>query len=52
MPADIKLLPSLLGRNADVTAVPASPAEIEDLIRVEVSPFKVPSSAILPIAVQ
>ena len=36
MPADIKLLPSLLGRNADVTAVPACPAEIEDLIRVEV----------------
>ena len=36
MPADIKLLPSSLGRNAEATAVPTSPTEIERLIRVEV----------------
>ena len=36
MPADIKLLPSSLGCNADVAAVPTNPAEIEHLIQLEV----------------
>lgn len=36
MPAKLKLLPSLLGRNTDLTTKPTSPAEIERLIQTHV----------------
>ncbi len=36
MPADIKLLPSSLGRNIDLTTGAASPMEIEQLIQTHV----------------
>jgi hypothetical protein len=36
MPADIKLLPSSLGRNTDLTTDPTSPEEIEQLIQAQV----------------